>query len=1541
MNPPSKDTLFASPLQTTMLLPCFLNQKSQSYVQQFQWTFFENMDRDLFEKSWKRVLKRYDSFYHTFELGEQPCLSIRKVNRLQVEFKYEDWSRVPAAKRRARLADYLKVDLDRGFDPRNDKLCRFFLVRVNSKQSELIWTSHHALFDGRGRLQLIREFIEVHQGFKTNSSVRLQKPPSYQDYLKWISSQSWRASKRFWKSQLSELEETTPLNFGLDHSGARYRRLRQSTRCQFISRRLSRSLKQWSQTNQTSLNILAQAAWGLFLHLSTGNEKVLFGAPRACRKSNIPYAENAVGLFVNTVPVVIKIDPTDTTGEYLRKLKENWLELRKHENTPLPIIHQASTLPKNQPLFESLVGYEKYQLNQLLGSNGRHRFDFNLHGHTEIPFSIQLKDGDRLHLEVAYNNRLYSAKATDLVFTSFIHLLEELTYKNHKIKDIELLSKKDFIRTRDLGTGPKPRIPKATVHQVFEDQVRASPKAVALRFNGKSTSYQRMNQEANRLARYLKHKGIGQGDCVGILLERSELPIIAQLGILKAGACHLPLDPECPEERLRALIADAKPKLILTEKSLRSQLDQSTCAKVDLRLAHKRLQTFSARNLPISGKQDDPAYIMYTSGSTGTPKGVVVPHRAIVRLVMKANYVKLSRKTRCLQMATLAFDASTFEIWAPLLNGGCCVLYPERVPSLNELEAVLRTERIDTLWLTASLFNFVVDTAPEILSGITQLLTGGEALSPPHVRKAQKALPNTRIINGYGPTENTTFSCCYPIPHGQSAKKPVSIGPALSNSSGYVLNNNLKLLPPGCVGELYVGGLGVALGYLKNPEMTKSRFVQNPFTSQTDSLLYKTGDRVFQRTDGRFEFLDRLDDQVKIRGFRIEPLEIQNRLQRLQGIRECAVLVNRNNRNEQELNAFIVLRPGSNLDEATVRRQLESQLPNYMIPSLFHFPASLPLTRNGKIDRKALLRGIKPKSKADKIKKKDLSDTEKTLWSFWSDILKSEPKNNEEDFFNAGGHSLLATHFLHKIQSHFDIPITIHQLYQNANIHLLGQLINRLKKGKLRGNETAFTIKPAKTKKLEPLSIPFRTIVLPEITHPESTPTNHIVRAIELEGDLNPDLLLEALEHALNNHERYRTYAVEVDGEYYERLLPHVTPKVRRNDFSTLTIKNANKRILKIYQRMCQDWVTMREAPMVRVTLCVLPKRRHFFCMSINHSICDGNSLGMLFRETSLAYNALINNQPVTLPKPKYSYCEYEKSLRSWLKAGNEERIRDFWKKRLEGLEPIDFPFLKKNLPDSIQWNDFDHYKVDPQWTKKIKAFTQENHVSTYLFFLSLVKWMNARYTGKLDSYVASSANVRSGESQKTIAGDMISVLLMRNQLDPDRSFLDQLKQDQATLYEAMDNRRIGASTIAKPLRKGGLNIHKMGGQCRVSYAPVLESEFSLQKIKTKAWLRTRVPAMMRFGCVLRECGDDLLVAFQHAPEIYVEHGLDRLKINLQKFLKILLKDPTITLNQLPELTKPSGYKKPATAAEKRNSFLQPVKNLEFPPPEEPINKAV
>ena len=453
-----------------------------------------------------------------------------------------------------------------------------------------------------------------------------------------------------------------------------------------------------------------------------------------------------------------------------------------------------------------------------------------------------------------------------------------------------------------------------------------------------------LNAKANQLAHYLKKLGVGPDVLVGICVERSLEMIVGLLGILKAGGAYVPLDPSYPKERMDFMLEDTDVAVLLTQEHLRKLFADQNRQVICLDRELNDVANASPENPACSVTPDNLAYVIYTSGSTGKPKGVTIPHRGILRLLYGVDYVQLDDHQTFLQLAPLSFDASTFEIWGPLLHGAKCVLYPGSVPTPTELAEFLHQHGITTLWLTAALYNAVIEEAPRALLGIKQLLIGGEALSITHVLRGLALLPSTQIINGYGPTEGTTFTCCYPIARDLTDRPATSIpiGRPIGNTQVYILDQQRNPVPVGITGELYIGGDGLARGYLNRSELTAEKFIANPFSTEAHARLYKTGDLARYLADGNIEFLGRIDDQVKIRGFRIELGEIGSALAQHPAVREVVVLAGEDSSGDKRLIAYVVANQQPSPATNQLRSYLKEKLPDYMVPYGVCFPRQTP-----------------------------------------------------------------------------------------------------------------------------------------------------------------------------------------------------------------------------------------------------------------------------------------------------------------------------------------------------------------------------------------------------------------------------------------------------------------------------------------------------------------------------------------------------------------------------------------------------------------------
>jgi aspartate racemase len=584
----------------------------------------------------------------------------------------------------------------------------------------------------------------------------------------------------------------------------------------------------------------------------------------------------------------------------------------------------------------------------------------------------------------------------------------------------------------------------ANVATVFEQVAQLHPDAIALVQGDIQMTYEQLNRRANRLARGLRHAGVKSEAMVVCCLERSVEMIVAFLAVLKAGGAYVPLDPDHPRARLDFILEDTGTSLILTRKSVASSVLRRDSTRI-LLLDDVSKAPSSSKDLQPPRQIAGPtslAYVMYTSGSTGRPKGVMVEHRGIVRLVRGTNYCRFGPDEVFLQFAPMSFDASTFEIWGALLNGSQLVLMPPKSSSLEELEVAVRRHSVTTLWLTASLFHLMVEERPEGLRPLRQLLAGGDVLSPRHVRIFLKHAGDTSLINGYGPTENTTFTSCHTISADGAVSESIPIGKPISNTQVYLLDEQLNPVSPGETGELYTAGDGVARGYLNDPDATADKFLTDPFTDEPHQRMYRTGDLARWRTDGTIEFLGRGDNQVKILGYRIEPAEIETVLQRHSHVKQACVVAKMENGGKRLAAYFIPSNSGPTPEE--LRDFVASQLPQHMVPAFFVALPTFPLSEHGKVDRGALAKlEIAPKQESRAVGLQD-SQLERTLGELWQRILQVPHVGLDDNFFDLGGDSLLLVAVHSNLQKILQTEISLTDLFEFATIRKLAQHLGHL-----------------------------------------------------------------------------------------------------------------------------------------------------------------------------------------------------------------------------------------------------------------------------------------------------------------------------------------------------------------------------------------------------------------------------------------------------------------------------------------------------------------
>ncbi len=1056
---PSSATVSIAPVPRNGPLPLSFAQQRLWFLEQLEpgtglynipqaFRLRGQLDAAALEESFNALIARHESLRTAFSSADgNPVQVISPEVRVQVVM--EDYTSRPEAERFSEALRRAGEEAGRPFDLSQAPLLRVHLLYLGAEDHLLVVNLHHIISDGWSMEIILRELSRLYRGATGEAVEALPAlPVQYADYgcrqREWLQGEALATQRDYWRERLADAPPhlDLPLDFPRPtvqaYAGAE---------CAFrLPAALASSLRALSRAEGVTLYVTLLAAFNALLHRYSGQTDLLVGTPVTNR--NQAELEGVVGFFVNMVVVRTQCGGNPTFLELLRRARETVIGAMAHQDLPfeklVEELHPSRTAACH-PYFQAVFALQNSAAQSLelpgVASesvplfSGRAKFDLAC---------FMNEEGEGMSGVLVYNTALFAPATIQRMLRHFENLLRGLAAEPGKaISELPLLSPAEeaqLVVGWNETRRPYPR--DKCVHEIFEAQAARSPEAVALVCRQEQCSYGDLNQRANQLARRLRSMGVRADMPVGICLERSIEMVVGILAILKAGGAYVPLDAaHDPSGRLSFILKDTGARVLLTQSSLRGRFDgfsgQVLCLDTDGRMfLHEPAENPAATTDP-----NGLAYVMYTSGSAGEPKGVEIPHRAINRLVLGSEYVALGPNRVLLQLAPFSFDASTFELWGALLHGARCVLYPGNTPVFSELGPVIRKCLVDTVWLTASLFNAVIDDAPESLRGVRQLLVGGEPLSIPHVRRALKLLPDCQLINGYGPTENTTFTCCFRVPRElPDTLGSIPIGRPIANTTVYLLDAYLHPVPIGVAGEILTGGDGLARGYLRRPELTAEKFIPNPF--RPGERLYKTGDRARYLSDGTIEFLGRMDQQVKIRGFRIEPGEIEAVLRGHPSHGEAAVVVQELMPGEKRLVAYFVTKQNPAPSEDALRQYLKQRVPDYMIPSVFLVMERFPLTPSGKLDRRALpWPAFNSEHCGEDAELPDL--LESRLQTIFSQVLRREKVGREESFFDLGGHSMLAVRLVHMIEKTLGRRLPLATLFQAPSVARLADLLRQ------------------------------------------------------------------------------------------------------------------------------------------------------------------------------------------------------------------------------------------------------------------------------------------------------------------------------------------------------------------------------------------------------------------------------------------------------------------------------------------------------------------
>ena len=1040
----------SAPLSFAQQRLWFLNQlepESCAYNERSALRLDGTLNIDALRGALNAVIERHEVLRTTYGMtdGGEPVQRIGAAR--DIDLPVIDISKVAESQRDDEVQRIAAELRERPFDLSQDMPLRLALIGLGPCSHVLVEVKHHIASDGWSSGVFWRELTALYTSITQRQASPLSELPiQYADYAvwqrEWLQGEVLEKQLDYWKAQL---QDCPVIDLPIDRRRSSLSSNRSAKQFFKLSKNLCDSLRLLSNQENATLFMTLLAAFQVLLHRYAAQNDVVVGSPIAGRTR--PETEGLIGFFVNMMVLRTNLTGDPTFKDLLARVRETALQAYEHQDLPFeklvedlnPGRHQSQT-----PLFQVVFAVQNVP-----------RSNLDIPGLTVTPLEIDSSSAKfdifaafierEMMVRVEYRTELYEATTIKRMFHDFQRLLEGIAADpDNKISEFRLLTQVERRQLLVEWNNTRRDYPLGKcIQELFEEEVDKHSDAVALVLEDRRVTYRELNTKGNQLAHYLRKQGVGAGDLVGICMERSVEMVIGLLGILKAGGAYVPLDPSYPPQRLGFMLEDTQAGIVLTDRVSLKRLPPSSTRVICLDRDWEEIAREAQVNPSSESTADDLAYVIYTSGSTGRPKGVEVRHRGVVRLLFGVDYVRLDRAQTILHLAPISFDAATFEVWGALLHGGKCVLFPGKVPSPRELGAVLKKHRVNTLWLTAALFNTLINEEPQALSDVKQLLIGGEALSVPHVRKGLAQLPNTEIINGYGPTESTTFTCCYRIPRQLDDNlSSIPIGKPIGNTQVYILDSNLNPVPIGVPGELHIGGDGLARGYLNRPGLTGEKFIANPFSVGTTSRLYKTGDRARYLPDGNIEFLGRMDNQVKLRGYRIELGEIEAVLGQHPGIREAVVTIREDNPGEKQLVGYVVGKSSGEPTASELRGYLEEKLPEYMVPSAFVFLNKLPLTPNGKVDRSTLPAPENSPRELEEGYVAPRSVTEQRLVQIWAEVLKIERVGVHDNFFIMGGHSLLAIRLLSLMAKEFECEVPLRGLFESPTIAAVANYID-------------------------------------------------------------------------------------------------------------------------------------------------------------------------------------------------------------------------------------------------------------------------------------------------------------------------------------------------------------------------------------------------------------------------------------------------------------------------------------------------------------------
>jgi amino acid adenylation domain-containing protein len=1228
--------------------------------------------------------------------------------------------------------------------------------------------------------------------------------------------------------------------------------------------------------------------------------------------------EALIGFFVNNLVLRTDLSGDPSFVELLQRVKE--VTVGAYENQDVPFEKILEELRPNRdlsrtPLYQVMLvlqnihGYEAIELGQGIGHitmrNQRSNFDLTLR---------MTQRGESLAGELEYNIQLFDASTIERMHGHLLRLLEGvLDNPEQRLSELPLLTdgeREQLTREWNDTVRDDAVAGSECLHQLFEAQAERTPEAIAVVAENEQLSYRELNRRANQLAHYLRSAGVCAEVRVGICVERSLDMMVALLGTLKAGGAYVPLDTTYPVERLAFMLKDAGVRVLLTQQRLLNLFDREVKA-VCLDTDWEKIASSATENLPANANGQNAAYVIYTSGSTGNPKGVLIEHRSVVSYTETASAeYQLCAGDRVLQFASLSFDAAAEEIFPCLATGATLVLRTETMLStVANFLAACREQSLTVLDLPTAYWHHLTS---ELAMGQLRLpetlrlvIIGGEKALPEQCAVwQQQAGPRVRLVNTYGPTEATIVATMCDLPViaiDTESQQIVPIGSPVRSVQAYVLDRNLNPCPVGIPGELFIGGAGLARGYLHRPDLTAEKFIPNPFAHLPGSRLYRTGDLARFLPTGQLHFLGRSDHQVKVRGFRVELGEIEALLSTHPAVDEVVVMAREQPGGEKRLVAYVVSRAETEPSVSELRRHLQELLPDYMLPSAFVMLRELPITINGKVDRHALPEPSMMRPELDSSFIEARTPVEASVAEMWREVLKVERVGVEDNFFELGGHSLLATQVISRVRDAFAVELQLRRIFEYPTVTGLAACIETA----MRDGQSVTMPAIGLVSRDEPLPLSFaqqRLWFLDQLS-PDSAFYN-LPAAVRLRGQLDVTALEMAFTEVVRRHESLRTTFDPGDGQPVQIIsapMPVTLPLV---DFSELPDEERESAARSFVSTEAQQPFDLARGPLLRIKLMRLEAADHILTMTMHHIISDGWSMGVVIRELAALYVAHVAGEESPLPELSLQYADYAAWQREWLSGEVLDAQLAYWKQQLAGAPPLLALPVDRARPAMQTYNGAQEgFRFSKELTEKLETLSQREGVTLFMTLLAGFQCLLALYTGQGDIVVGSPIANRDRGEIESLIGFFANTLVLRTQFDGNPSFRELLKRVKETALGAYTHPDVPFEKLVEELQPAR----------SLSHAPLFQVLFVLQNapratvelpgLQLSAMGGASGTAKFELLLNMTNTADGLMGSLEYNTDLFDAATIKRMRRHFEQLLEAIIAKPTQPLFAIPLLT--------------------------------------